>query len=99
MRVGLWEKESKKGNTYLAGINKETSIKYMVFKNDEGISKLVSKDLNAGDDAPLVDLTVLSKGTTSEDKTFFKGGEYAIFTNDYFEEGSNKPHFNLVIGD
>ena len=99
MRIGLWQKESAKGNIYLGGADKDNNIRYMVFKDTktEGVRRLVKKPLD-DNDAPLEDVATLTR-FEKDGTPFFKGDGYAIFTNSFYEEGSNQPNFNLVIGE
>jgi len=95
-RIGLWSNTSGTGKEYLHGVDKEAGIRYFVFKNENG-RRLVSKPLN-DEEAKLKDLTDLKEVVSSAGVNFLKGGDYAIFVNDYYEEGSKQPNFNLVIG-
>lgn len=95
-RVGLWKKESAKGNVYLSGADKEAGVRYMVFKDEDGTRRLVTKPL-ADNDAPLKDVVKFESAETKEGANYYRATGYSIFANDYFEEGSNKPEFNLVI--
>ena len=96
-RLGLWVKTSSKGSDYLSGADKDNNIRYMVFKDEKsGVRKLVSKPLD-DNDAPLKPVTNFELAETQDGVEFYRAENYAIFTNDFFEEGSNKPQFNLVI--
>lgn len=96
-RIGLWKNVSGKGTTYLSGSDKDAGVRYMVFKDDEtGVRKLVTKPL-ADSSAPLKNVTVFAEAETSEGVPYFKGEGCAIFGNDFYEEGSNKPEFNLLL--
>lgn len=99
MRIGLWQNESAKGNVYLSGSDKDSNIRYMVFKDDkaEGVRRLVKKPLD-NKDAPLEDVATLTR-FEKDGTAYFKGDKYTIFNNDYFEEGSSQPNFNLLIGE
>jgi len=95
-RLGLWTKTSGKGNTYLGGADKENNLRYMVFKDEKGVRKLVSKPLDK-DDAPLTTVTTFEEAETNDGTPFYRASNFAIFANDFYEEGSNKPEYNLVI--
>ncbi len=99
MRIGLWQRESSKGNGQLGGADKENNIRYMVFKDDKasGVRRLVKKPLD-NNDAPLEEVAILTR-FEKDGTPYFKGEGCAIFVNSYYEEGSSQPNFNLLLGE
>ena len=97
-RIGLWRNTSAKGTEYLSGSDKEAGLRYMVFKDEKnGSRRLVSKPLT-DNEAKLQEVATFVESETKDGTPFYRAEGHAIFANDFFEEGSNKPEFNLVIG-
>ena len=108
-RQGLWINTSKKNpdNVYLSGVDKETGIKYWVFSED-GVSRLCTSILGT-EGAPNGELVTVGN---FEKKVFTKEGEeptdfltldvdgksFAVWPNQFYEEETRKPEYNLVMG-
>ena len=97
-RIGLWQRESKKGEEYLGGADKDSNVRFMVFKDKENpeVRRLTKKPLD-DNEAPLETVATLTKSTDKDDNVFFRADGYLIFSNNYYEEGSTQPQYNLVI--
>lgn len=86
-RVGLWKSESKNGNVYLSGTDKETNTKYFVFKdkkdpNIRNLAKKPSQDYEANLEF-FENLSMLTKDTG---EVFFTGGDFLLAENKWYYE-------------
>lgn len=86
-RVGLWLRESAKGNKYLSGFDKESSTRYYVFTDnkDPNIRNLASKS----EGGELMNIAKLEKRITEKD-----GEEETFYAADGFFVGDNRYYFN-----
>ena len=85
-RISLWKTESKNGNVYLAGTDKEAGVRWFVFKDskDPNIRNLANKELGSNELTTVATLNVNKKEDTEE--VFFTGGDYFVGTNMYYYE-------------
>jgi len=92
--VGLWisEKQDKNGNPFLKGRDKENDIRYFVFKNKDGSDRLC-KAVGEGNLETIGNMEKI-QGPNQE---FIKIDNYAVLPNGFYEEGTNKPEYNLAI--
>jgi len=92
--IGLWENVDKNGQPYLGGKDKETGIKYFVFKDakDPKISKLCT----AVEGEDIKTIGTLDKKSNDFGEFMICEG-YIVATNRYYEEGTTKPQFQVKL--
>ena len=88
--IGLWPTVSKAGNTYLAGKDKESGLKYWVFKDNKKAGVRNVRTTTIGDnESPFTDAGSLDQRTSEKD-----GVESIFYVADGMLLGNNKFYFN-----
>ena len=98
IRQGLWKNTSKAGQDYLSGVDKEKGIKYFVFVDDSGIASLSTTVLDS--DGGFTSIGKMAKKNHNETEFLaleLNGIDYSVWPNKYYEEGTRKPEYNLVM--
>jgi hypothetical protein len=87
-RVSLWKAESKKGTVYLTGTDKDSGLRWYVFKDNKNpdARNLVTKPLG-NNDASFENIETLAKHTKDETgEVFFTGGDFFVGENIFYYE-------------